>query len=97
MVVASVVGKETNWLVDTGATISVVRSEVSDKTVVRNTVLAKGVTGHNLNIVGSQELTLEFENGLELSHSFKVCPVKMGTGEIHGILGLDFLVKIGPM
>jgi hypothetical protein len=75
--------------VDTGATISVVRPEVSDKTVEECATLVKGVTGHNLNVIGSQNLTLEFENGLELNHSFSVCPLEMG--DITGILGLDFL------
>jgi hypothetical protein len=81
MVVTSVDSRETHWLVDTGATISVVRPNSTDKAVVDSAILTKGVTGHDMNTVGSQELVLEFEIGLELSDSFKVCHLEMGAGE----------------
>lgn len=88
LVIVNVEGRPVQLIVDTGATVSVLKPGVSNSKLQETEVAAKGVTGHRLLTEGSQEVPLEFLNGECIRHRFMICPLSV---KQDGILGLDFL------
>ena len=89
MVTAMVNGGQTSWVVDTGATVSVVKPGIIKGQMCDTMVKATGVTGDKLDVKGTQEIELRFANGDTYRHQFVVCPIEINHD---GILGLDFMV-----
>ena len=90
MVTVNIDNELKEFIVDTGATVSVVKPGVSRSKLLSAEVAATWVTGHELEIEGSQVFTLEFDNRELYEHRFTVCPMEI---KQDGILGLDFLTK----
>jgi hypothetical protein len=83
------------FVVDTGATVSLIKPTVSEAQVRKSQVQARGVSGTNLEILGVQDVkfTIGFPSGgMAFIHPFVVCPLEICSA---GILGLDFLQRVG--
>ena len=88
-------GEEFNFMVDTGAMVSIIQPGISEAQVRPCDVQARGVTGTQLDILGEQEVefTLHSNNGfVTFEHTFVVSPLKRCSS---GILGMDFLHRVG--
>ena len=88
-------GEEFLFMVDTGAMVSLIKPTVSSAQVQPCNVQARGVTGTELEILGEQlvEFTIRHNDYLViLKHTFIVSPLRCC---ISGILGMDFLQRVG--
>jgi hypothetical protein len=86
---------EFQFVVDTGATVLLIKPTVSEARVRQSRLQARGVSGTNLDILGVQEVkfTIGFpKRSMTFIHSFMVCPLEICSA---GILGLDFLQRVG--
>lgn len=84
--------KSFNCLVDTGASLSVIKDSALPRnaTIYGDNVLVNGIGGQ-IRSLGHVYLTLKAENGVSFHHKFQVfnnLPLK-----VDGIIGLDFLTK----
>jgi predicted aspartyl protease len=90
------IGRESyKFVVDTGATVSLIKPKISEAQVRKSHVQARGVSGTNLKILGVQEIefNIGFPTGsMTFIHPFVVCPLEICSA---GILGLDFLQRVG--
>ena len=75
MVTAMVNGGQTSWVIDTGATVSVVKPGVVKRQMCDTVVKATEVRGDELDIKGTLEIELRFANGDSDRHQFVVCPI----------------------
>ena len=87
-------GKKFLLLVDTGATVSVVKVESipSQKIQTERKILLHGVSGDPIETCGIVHLNL-FSKHFNFSFDFKVLPPDCSSLKVDGILGADFLVK----
>ena len=88
-------GEEFNFMVDTGAMVSIIQPGISRAQVRPCDIQARGITGTQLDILGEQEVefTLHGNNGfVTFEHTFVVSPLKRCSS---GILGMDFLHRVG--
>jgi hypothetical protein len=86
----NIAGFETEFIIDTGSSVSLIQPGVSGSEIKASSVLSIGVTGDPLQIKGEQEVKFGI-SGANFMHNFKVCPLPT---EAHGILGTDFLTKV---
>jgi hypothetical protein len=83
------------FVVDTGATVLLIKPTVSKAQVRKSQVQARGVSGTSLEILGVQDVkfTIGFPTGsMTFIQSFMVCPLEICSA---GILDLDFLQRVG--
>ena len=88
-------GEECEFMVDTGATVSLIQPGISKAYMQPCDVQARGVTGTRLEILGEQkvEFVLRNENHcMTFTHTFVVSPLRRCSS---GILGMDFLRQVG--
>jgi predicted aspartyl protease len=88
-------GEEFDFMVDTGAMVSVVQPGVSKARVQPCDIRARGVTGTQLEILGEQEIEITLRNDgycLSTVRTFLVGPLVRCSS---GILGMDFLQRVG--
>ena len=84
-------GTKCRFLVDTGATVSIVKPDTWQARVEKSNVAARGISGRNIKIVGEQEVNVKI-GATECQHTFLVSEI--GTpGD--GLLGMDLLQTIG--
>jgi hypothetical protein len=84
-----------DFVVDTGATVSLVKPFVSKSQYRKCAVQASGVSGTNLEILGLQNIEFRITNEdskMTFVQAFVVCPLVIDST---GILGMDFLHKVG--
>ena len=90
------IGRERfEFVVDTGATVSLIKPTISKAQVRKSQVQARGVSGTNLKILGVQEVKFKIKSStgsMTFIHPFVVCPLEICSA---GILGLDFLQRVG--
>ena len=80
-------GEPHQFLIDSGASLSLVKPGVS-RTVIKPTDLAaRGITGTKLKSLGTQEIEIELGRHTYV-HEFLVTPLDV---EYSGVLGLDIL------
>ena len=60
--------KPCRFVVDTGATISIIKRGISRKKVYNSDVIAKSVTGDLLKIYGRQEVTVTLSRERSFTH-----------------------------
>jgi predicted aspartyl protease len=87
-------GEDFEFMVDTGAMVSVVQPGVSKARVQPCDVRATCVTGTQLEILGEQEIEITLRNegyGVSRVHMFLVCPLVRCSC---GILGMDFFKRV---
>ena len=88
-------GEECEFMVDTGAMVSLVQPGISKAQVHPCDVKARGVTGTQLDILGEQEVKFTLRNKdyfMTFEHTFIVSPLVRCSS---GILGMDFLQRVG--
>jgi predicted aspartyl protease len=78
-------------LVDTGATVSVLRRGIGKIKTFPSKIKAKGVTSNQLEIIGQRKVKIRVGKR-ELEHEFIVCTLPM---KFDGIVGIDLLRKLG--
>lgn len=83
-----------NLLVDTGSPVSIIKNQFVDRNLIKvcNEIPGlKGITGHNIPIVGEADLNLgSNEQLVNAKQKFIVCNDKIPL-QADGILGTDFL------
>lgn len=93
IIVDVLIGKKCcRFIVDTGATISIIKKGISQRNIYNSNVTAKSVTGDQLRIYGKQNVFVTIEGKRSFSHEFLVANLEM---TCDGILGMDFLKRIG--
>jgi len=88
-------GEEREFMVDTGAMVSLIQPAVSRACVQPCDVQARGVTGTQLEILGEQEVEFILRNNDDwksFKHTFVISPLRRCSS---GILGMDFLQRVG--
>jgi hypothetical protein len=83
------------FVVNTGATVSLIKPTVSKAQLRKSQMQARGVSGTKLEILGVQNVKFIMRSPLgsmTFMHSFVVCPLDICSA---GILGLDFLQRVG--
>jgi len=88
-------GEECVFMVDTGAMVSLVQPGISKAQVQPCDVQARGVTGTQLEVLGEQEVEFTLRNKdycMNFVHTFGVRPLIRCSS---GILGMDFLQRVG--
>jgi hypothetical protein len=88
-------GEKFLFMIDTGATVSIIQAGISKAQVRACDVQARGVTGTQLEIIGEQAIEFIVRNEdhyMILRHTFIVSPLKRCSS---GILGMDFLQSVG--
>ena len=88
-------GEERDFMVDTGAMVSLIQPAVSKACVQPCDVQARGVTGTQLEILGEQEVEFILKDGndwMSFKHKFVISPLGRCSS---GILGMDFLQLVG--
>ena len=83
--------KDSIWMIDTGASISLVKPGVSSSPVNVCRIAAKSVTGQFLKIQGAQQVHFHRGINFRVDHECLVCSIDIA---YDGILGLDFLRKV---
>ena len=85
--------EETNFefIVDTGAAISIVKPNIWQAPLVPTELAARGVTGNTLKILGTQTVTVSLAREI-YDYTFYVANIQ-ATGD--GILGVDLLQFVG--
>ena len=87
--------EEYEFMVDTGAMVSVIQPEISLAHVQPCDVQARGVTGTQLKIIGEQEIEFKLKTRgqyVNFVHTFIVSPLERCSS---GILSMDFLQSVG--
>jgi hypothetical protein len=95
LLTVAIEGERFEFVVDTGATVSLIKLTVSKAQLRKSQVQARGVSGMKLEILGVQNVKFIVRSQLgskTFIHSFVVCPLEVCRA---GILGLDFLQKVG--
>ena len=77
-------------LVDSGASLSVMRPKVSNAELHPTQTAAKGITGNKLKITGNQVITFRV-GSKTFEHEFLIAPLEV---EYSGILGVDILKRM---
>ena len=88
-------GEERDFMVDTGAMVSLIQPAVSKACVQPCDVQARGVTGTQLEILGEQEVEFILKDGndwMSFKDKFVISPLGRCSS---GILGMDFLQRVG--
>jgi hypothetical protein len=88
-------GERFEFVVDTGATVLLIKPTISKAQLRKGKVQARGVSGTQLEILGVQNIKFIMRSPLgsmTFIHSFVVCPLDICSA---GILGLDFLQRVG--
>ena len=88
-------GEDCEFMIDTGAMVSLIQPAVSKACVQPCDVQARGVTGTQLDILGEQEVKFILRNKsdcMSFKHTFVVSPLIRCSS---GILGMDFLQRVG--
>jgi hypothetical protein len=88
-------GEECEFMVDTGAMVSLVQPGISKAQVQPCDVQARGVTGTQLDILGEQKVEFTLRNKdyfMTFEHTFVVSALIRCSS---GILGMDFLQRVG--
>jgi hypothetical protein len=83
------------FVIDTGATVSLIKPTISKARLRKSQLQARGVSGTNLKISGVQEVEFKLKSpsgDMTFKHSFIVSPLEVCSA---GILGLDFLQRVG--
>ena len=84
-------GQKFKFIVDTGATMSLVKPGTWQVRIDPTDISARGITGNNLNIIGEQTVELKIGD-IICEHTFLVS--ELGTPG-NGILGVDLLQSVG--
>ena len=87
--------KDFEFMVATGALVSVIEPGISRAHVLPCYVRARGIRGTQLEVLGEQELEFTLRNqeySSSFVHTFLVSPLKRCSS---GILGMDFLQWVG--
>ena len=87
--------KDFEFMVATGAFVSVIEPGISRAHVLPCYVRARGITGTQLEVLGEQEVEFTLRNqeySGSFVHTFLVSPLKRCSS---GILGMDFLQRVG--
>ena len=88
-------GEECEFMVDTGAMVSLIQPGFSKAQVQPCDVQARGVTGTQLDILGEQKVEFTLRNKdyyMTFEHTFVISPLIRCSS---GILGTDFLQRVG--
>jgi hypothetical protein len=78
-------------LIDTGASVSVIKPGIAAAEIWTTQTEARGITGGKLKVMGSQLVSLNVGNR-DFTHEFLVSPLD---AEYSGILGVDILRHMG--
>jgi hypothetical protein len=95
LLTAEIEGEGFEFLVDTVATVPLIKPTVSKAQLRKSKLQARGVSGMKLETLGVQNLKFIVRSPLgnmTFIHSFVVCPLDICSA---GSLGLDFLQKVG--
>ena len=84
-------GKEYEFIVDTGADVSLIQPYVGDEPTEELSDVVRGITGQALEIEGTRRLEIEIGNQ-RCTHDFVVAPFPF---QRDGIIGLDLQRKLG--
>jgi predicted aspartyl protease len=85
--------REYEFLVDSGATLSVVKPEMARGRIEPVDYTVKGITGENLEVVGCKQIKFRLGRS-QYGHRFIVAPVST---PCDGILGADLLKALGAV
>lgn len=83
--------KPCRFLLDTGATISIIKKGISQKIIRSSDVVARCVTGSKIKIYGRQKVSLSLGN-TRIDHDFVVADILT---PYDGLMGLDLMKRIG--
>ena len=86
----SIHGKRHFVLVDSGASLSVIKPGISSSELLPTQTTAKGITGKKLRITGTQIITF-CVGSKTLEHEFLIAPLDV---EYSGVLGVDVLKRM---
>jgi hypothetical protein len=90
----SVEEKHYDFMVDNGATVSLINPVLSNSRLRRYAVQARGVSGTNLEVLRIQTVKFQLfaeQDVMKFTHDFVVCPLQIGVAGIHG---MDFFQKV---
>jgi hypothetical protein len=88
-------GEECEFMVDTGAMVSLIQPGISKACVQPCDIQARGVTDTQLEVLGEQNVEFVLRNKnycMTFTHTFVVSPLRRCSS---GILGIDFLQQVG--
>jgi len=86
----SIEGKRHFVLVDSGASLSVLKPGISSSKLVPTQTAAKGITGKKLRIIGTQIITF-CVGSKTFEHEFLIAPLEV---DYSGVLGVDVLKRM---
>ena len=88
-------GEECEFMVDTGAMVSLIQPGISKAYVQPCDIQARSITGTQLEVLGGQKVEFVLRNKnycMSFTHTFVVSPLRRCSS---GILGMDFLQQVG--
>lgn len=92
LIITVIIGnKPCKFLVDTGATVSVIKRGICRNKILPSDMVAKGVTGDQVKIFGTQDVNLLI-GSRKIVHTFVLCELPY---KYDGIMGIDLLRKLG--
>ena len=80
------------FLIDSGASVSLIKPGVSQAEIAPTDLSATGITGAKLKSLGTQEVNIQLGNRT-YTHEFLVTPLGV---DCSGVFGLDLLRRMGP-
>jgi hypothetical protein len=84
---ATILGTQKSFIVHTGSNVSLIKPDVSHNRIRTTNLASFGVTGHDLEFAGVQEVEF-WCNNRKYCHQFSVCSLPT---DADGIIGKDFL------
>ena len=85
-------GKVHQFLIDSGASLSLIKPGVSQAEIAPTDVAARGITGVKLKSLSMQEVEIQLGNRI-YTHEFLVTSLDV---DYSGVFGLDFLRRMEP-